>query len=97
MSTGTPQSSSDAVDKQNPLLVAHGNDGGVRDRPALAGADDPVLKAVFDRIRRDLTFISRHHPHLKMSGEELSVWAKAIARQLTAETSIKHDKGDVMH
>ena len=64
---------------------------------ARANADDAILNAVFDRIHRDLSFISHHHPHLSVSGDELSVWAKAIARQLTTQPLMGSDKKDVMH
>jgi len=92
-----PLSPANARDDQDPLLVAHeAVDGAGTPHPG-ADANDAVLQVVFERIRRDLSFISRHHPQLKMSGDELHVWAKAIARQLTSEPMVGSDKKDMMH
>ena len=97
MSPDVTVSSSTAVDEQNPLLVPQENAANARKGAKSADTGDSVLKVVFERIRRDLSFISRHHPHMNMSGEELSVWAKAIARQLTTGPMVGPDKKDMTH
>ena len=93
MTPDAPLSPSNAVDDQHPLLVAHEEVDRAGRLPPAGSAN----ASVFDRIRRDLSFISRHHPHLNMSGEELSVWAKAITRQLTTAPMVGSDKKDMMH
>lgn len=90
-------SSHDIADHENPLLASGVEDGTAGSPASFTVVDDPVLKAVFARIRRDLSFIAQHHPHLKMSSEELSVWAKAIARQLTAEALTEDHENEVIH
>ncbi|MGI9414789.1 MAG: hypothetical protein ACR2PM_14035 [Hyphomicrobiales bacterium] len=90
------QSSPDVADHSDTLLVPGKEQSAIHDR-VMTEIDDPALKAVFARIRRDLSFIAQHHPGLKMSGEELSVWAKAIARQLNAESLVEDSNNEVVH